>query len=87
VQGLLANLDSPLVTGHNYYLYLHPKTRRLVWLPWDLNEAFAGFNPAGSIREQTELSVDHPFSGVNRLAERLLQIPALSPMPGSLFYK
>ena len=77
LQGLLANLDSPLMTGHNYYLYLHPKTRKFVWLPWDLNEAFGGFGRAGSASEQMDLSLDHPFTRVNRLAERLLQMPGV----------
>lgn len=75
LQALLANLDSPLLTGHNYYLWLHPKTRRFVWIPWDLNEAFGGFNPAGSAEEQLNLSLDHPYTRVNRLAERLLENP------------
>lgn len=77
LQGLLANLDSPLLTGHNFYLYLHPQTRQFLWLPWDLNEAFGCFPPGGSAREQMDLSVDHPFTRVNYLAERLLQAPAL----------
>ncbi len=76
VEGLLANMDSPLMTGHNYYLHLNPKTRKFSWLPWDLNEAFGGFFPGGNASEQAELSVDHPFTSVNRLAERLLQAPA-----------
>ena len=45
LQALVSNLDSPLFTGHNYYLYLHPKTRKFVWIPWDMNEAFGGFFP------------------------------------------
>jgi spore coat protein H len=77
LEGLLANMDSPLMTGHNYYLYLHPQTRKFLWLPWDLNEAFGGFFPAGNAREQSDLSVDHPFTSVNRLAERLLQSPGM----------
>jgi spore coat protein H len=75
LEGVLANLDSPLMTGHNYYLYLHPQTRKLSWIPWDLNEAFGGFGPAGSPGEQIELSVDHPYTRVNRLAARLLETP------------
>ena len=77
VEGLLANLDSPLLSGHNYYLYLHPRTRKFIWLPWDMNEAFGGFGPGGSANEQINLSVDQPFASGNRLAERLLQTPAL----------
>ena len=77
LQGLLSNMDSPLMTGHNYYLYLPPQTRKFVWLPWDLNETFGGFNPGGSSSEQLNLSVDQPFTRGNKLAERLLQTPAL----------
>ena len=77
LQSLLSNMDSPLMTGHNYYLYLHPTTRKFIWIPWDLNEAFGGFNPGGSLGEQMDLSVDQPFTRVNRLAERLLQAPAI----------
>jgi hypothetical protein len=76
VEGLLANMDSPLLSGHNYYLYLHPKTRKFVWLPWDMNEAFGGFGPGGSANEQMNLSLDQPFASGNRLPERLLQMPA-----------
>jgi spore coat protein CotH len=30
----LANLDSYLAMGKNYYLYLNPKTGKLVWIPF-----------------------------------------------------
>ena len=77
VQALLANMDSPLMTGHNYYLYLHPQTQKFLWLPWDLNEAFGAFGPAGSASVQMNLSLDRPFTSANRLAERLLQSSAV----------
>ncbi len=77
LQALLSNMDSPLMTGHNYYLWLHPKTRRFVWIPWDLNEAFGGFNRAGTAAEQVDLSLDHPFTSVNRLTERLMGSPGI----------
>jgi spore coat protein H len=85
LEGLLANMDSPLLTGHNYYLYLHPKTRKLLWIPWDLNEAFGGFNPAGTLSEQMNLSVDQPFTQVNRLAGRLLQVPGMKARYHEIF--
>lgn len=78
VQALLANMDSPLLTGHNYYLWLHPRTRQFHWLPWDLNEAFGGFNPAGTTAQQLDLSVNRPFTRANRFAERLLAAPGVS---------
>ena len=45
LQALLSNMDSPLMTGHNYYLWLHPQTRKFLWIPWDMNEAFGGPGP------------------------------------------
>jgi spore coat protein H len=77
VESLLSNMDSPLMTGHNYYLYLDPRTGKFVHLPWDMNEAFGGFRGAGSPSEQMDLSVDQPFSRGNRLAERVLEAPEL----------
>lgn len=74
---LLSNLDSPLMTGHNYYLYLHPKTRKLTWVPWDLNEAFGGFGPGGNAADQMDLSLDRSLTNANRFAERLLQAPGI----------
>lgn len=75
LQALLPNLDSPLMTGHNYYLYLNPRVRKFIWIPWDLNEAFGGFFRAGTASEQANLSLDEPYTRVNRLAERLLTDP------------
>ena len=69
-----ANMDSYLGSGHNYYLYVHPKTLKVWWIPWDLNEAFAGFGPAGSPDVQMDLSIDRPCMGANRLVERVLSM-------------
>jgi hypothetical protein len=77
LEGALANLDSPLFTGHNYYLYLHPGTGRFHFLPWDLNEAFGGFFVAGTAAQQMDLSIAHPFGPRNRLFERLLAGPEM----------
>jgi spore coat protein H len=73
VQAALVNYDSPLVSGHNYYLYLNPADHRFVWIPWDLNEAFAGFM-SGSTPAQ--MSMRQPSApGSFRLAERVLALP------------
>ena len=69
----MSNLDSFFGLGHNYYLYLHPKTNRFTFLPWDLNMSFGGFGMAAG--NQAELSIKKPFLGGNRLAERLLAMP------------
>lgn len=41
VNTAMVNWDTYGAIAHNYYLYGHP-TRRLVWIPWDLNEALNG---------------------------------------------
>lgn len=78
VQTALANLDSPLVSGHNYYLYLHPVTGQFQFLPWDLNEAFGGFIIGGRPEQQMHLSITRPFAGANRLFDRLMSRDELS---------
>lgn len=73
---LLANLDSYLGYGHNYYLYLVPKTRRFVFIPWDLDLSLATWPAAGMPEQQVELSIHHPHAGRNRLIDRLFAIEA-----------
>ncbi len=74
VQAALANLDSPLLTGHNLYLYLNPATDKLFWIPWDLNEAFGGFLGGGTAADMVDLSIHRPFPRGNRLPERVLAL-------------
>jgi len=76
----LANLDSFIGSGHNYYLYLNPKDRRFHFIAWDLNEAFGRFPMAGSADDQMKLSIRHPAMGRNRLIERLVAIPEFEKM-------
>jgi len=70
----IANMDSFLSTGHNFYLYIHPDTLKAHFIPWDLNLAFGGFDWVGTIEEQADLSLNHPWVNPNRLTERLLKI-------------
>ncbi|WP_238602494.1 CotH kinase family protein [Fimbriiglobus ruber] len=64
--------------GHNYYLYLNPKTNKLHLIPWDLDRAFANFPILGSNSQQMNLSLTHPYSGTHRLTDRLLAISEVS---------
>src|SRR6266540_3933431 len=32
----LCNMDSILAMGQNFYVYLHPETKKFMFLPWDL---------------------------------------------------
>jgi hypothetical protein len=74
VNVLISNLDSILAMGHNYYIYLNPKTNKFVFFPWDLDLSFSGFPMGGSAEQQLDLSIDHPHSGTNKLIERLLAL-------------
>lgn len=76
VNTLMANMDSALATGHNFYLYVHPTSGRIHWIPWDMNQSFGGFDQVGGPAELARLSINHPWTGPNRLFERLLAIDA-----------
>jgi len=75
VNAAIANLDSFLCTGHNYYLYVDPVDGRTHWIPWDMHLSFSGYTWVGSGRDQVNLSISHPWWAFNRLIERLLSIP------------
>jgi spore coat protein H len=66
----LANMDSILSMGHNFYLYLDPANNRFQILPWDLDLAFGGMGGG------TDLSIEHPWRGKNRFVERLFGVEA-----------
>ena len=68
---LISNLDSFFGLGHNYFLYLSPKTNQFHFIPWDLDLSFGGF-PFASAGDLTEWSVAQPYMGKSRLTERIL---------------
>lgn len=71
VEVAIVNTDSPLSMNHNYWLTTHPKTGKVIWLPWDMNESFGGFR-FGDV----DLNLYAPsIPGYFPLAERLLGIP------------
>ncbi|HEY7119842.1 MAG TPA: CotH kinase family protein [Tepidisphaeraceae bacterium] len=74
--GLLANMDSFLTTGHNFYLYVHPDTLKIHFIPWDLNLSLGTFDWPGTLAEQANLSVLQPYIKANHLIERVLAVPA-----------
>ncbi|MBI2804416.1 MAG: CotH kinase family protein [Planctomycetes bacterium] len=69
---MIANLDSFFGLGHNYFLYLNPKTNKFNFIPWDLDLAFGGMGFGGP--DQTDWSIAQPYMGKNRLTERVLAI-------------
>jgi spore coat protein H len=75
VEVMTVNLDSPLGMNHNYYVTLNPKTKKVTWVPWDLNLAFGGFGGGrgGGANSAQDLSVNKPSSkGQFPLADRIL---------------
>ena len=73
---LVANTDSILTTGHNYFFHVHPDDQRIRAIPWDNNLAMGNFAGTGTPDQQINLSVNQPYGGRFRLIERILAIPA-----------
>lgn len=68
----LSDIDGILGPGQNYYVYLHPRTNKLTFIPWDQDQAFGQF-PRGSQDEREKLSIHKPWNGENRFLERVFQ--------------
>jgi spore coat protein H len=66
----LANFDSILDMGQNFYLYLDPRSNKFTFIPWDLDHSFGTFGMKGSQEEREQLSIMHPWTGTNRFLER-----------------
>lgn len=78
LNALLANMDSFLGNGHNYYLFIPRQTQKAEFIPWDLNEAFGGHPMAGPNRDQAEFSILSPANPGNRFIQRLLSNQAIA---------
>ena len=77
--------DSFFGLGHNYYLYLHPKTGQAPLLP---------VGPRPGVRQPADLRVERaadgpelirPYAGAHRLTDRLLAMPGMSDRYQALF--
>jgi len=77
---MLANLDTFLFTGHNFYMYLNPEDNRFYLMPWDMNLSFANFSSAATVGQHLHLSIMRPHSGEMKLIDRLLAIPQYNAM-------
>ncbi len=75
---LTANLESFLALGHNYTLYLDPRTNKFQFIPGDLEFSFANLLLFGSPEELMDLSLAHPYPGENKLPDRLLGIKEIA---------
>ena len=67
----IANADSLLQVGQNYYVYLHPETRKFTFIAWDQDFSF-GNNRWGS----TSWTIHSPWSGTNPFLARIYGVEA-----------
>jgi spore coat protein CotH len=67
----LSTMDSILMMGQNFYVYLLPKTRQFQFLPWDLDHSFGQFPMGGTQDQREQLSLLKPWRGENRFLERV----------------
>ena len=72
----LSTLDSILSLGQNFYVYLHPRSNKFQFLPWDLDHSFGQFGMGASQSERENLSIMHPWRGENRFLERVFGVEA-----------
>ena len=72
----LSDIDGILGPGQNFYLYLHPKTQLLEFIPWDQDHSFGQFPMRGTQEEREQLSILHPWENENHFLERVFQIEA-----------
>ena len=66
----LANHDSLLQNGQNFYTYLHPDTNRMHFIAWDQDFAF------GNSRNNGTWSIYSAWTGSNRFLSRLYGLEA-----------
>lgn len=71
---IMANLDSYLGFGHNFYLYLRPDTNQFTFMPWDLDLSMGMWPVGGPPERQLDLSLEHPHIGQNKLLDRIFSI-------------
>ncbi|ATB31911.1 CotH kinase family protein [Melittangium boletus] len=69
----LSTLDSLLVMGQNFHVYLHPKTQKFSIIPWDLDHSFGQF-PMLNNKVQEDLNIDKPWQGDKRFLARVFQV-------------
>ena len=76
----LPTLDSILGPGHNYFIYLHPKTHKFQFLPWDLDHSFGQFGMMGGQAQSENLSIHKPWGGESRFLERVFSVDAFKKL-------
>jgi DNA-directed RNA polymerase specialized sigma24 family protein len=70
---LLSSYDGILADGQNFYMYLHPRSNKFGFIPWDLDSAWGHFW-IGDRLELERASIWHPWIGENRFIERVMSV-------------
>lgn len=68
----LSDLDGILGPGQNFYLFLHPETKKFSFIAWDQDHSFGQMR--GSQEEREQLSVNKPWMNENRFLERVFKV-------------
>lgn len=71
---LVANYDSFLTYGQNYYMYLDRDTEKFGFMPWDMDQAWGSFPQFGTSVTRERASIWRPWVFSNRLLERLMKV-------------
>ncbi len=72
----LSDMDGLLGPGQNFYVFLHPVTNKLLFMPWDQDHSFGQFPMRGTQEEREQLSIQQPWEGSNRFLERVYRVEA-----------
>src|SRR3974390_2745931 len=76
----LSTLDSILMMGQNFYVYLHPQTHKFEFIPWDLDHSFGQFPMGGTQEEREQLSIQTPWRGYNHFLERVFKVESFKKL-------
>ena len=80
LNALMANVDSFIGNGHNYFLHISPVSHKATFIPWDLNESFGMHPVSGPSEQQLRTSIIRPNADPNLLVERFVKDPTLGPV-------
>ncbi|MEO8482289.1 MAG: CotH kinase family protein [Acidobacteriota bacterium] len=67
----LANADSLLQLGQNYYVYLHPTTHKFTFIAWDQDGSFGNFRG-----NATSWPIESPWANTNLFLSRVYNVEA-----------
>jgi hypothetical protein len=76
----LSDLDGILGPGQNMFLFLDPKTRKLVFIPWDQDHSFGHFSMVGTQDQRDTLSIHRPWRGENLFLAAVFRVEAFKKL-------